>query len=500
MRANKMKEVNSINFQVIGKLDNTNYYVFDNGEVISFDIDDIHDFLERDLPNLEISYRNRIKILVLGYENISKSSKEYMERIKIKKLSNLRELLPNLIKIKANYLWLYEFPILPFGIEQIDLVGNKLDNIPNLSDFVKLESANFNDNNISVFNMDLPDSIRSLSLASNCLTEYDSTIPNDFTNLDVSLNPLENGIGISRGVIDAMVKGNLHINTYQSGINLSKYNIKTNNQNSVNINNIWNATITRENNNDIHKYKLDINTKIQPINNQKITYSNQQTVHHQKIQNDLLKSYQRIKERVKIIMETEGIPKLSKDELSNDIRNKMIISNQKWYHKILPILNNKLTKRQNAYNIIKKCLGDDFYANLHPNFEDNYYNVLHNVWYVIQYDLNEYSEDIYDSLSNEILDGDNYCYHGILSRIINSINGYTDMVQIELNDSEIIGNRIIMIIRKYSLEYENSNSKDKNEENKQKIIDKAKIEVSEILEDFNLTENEKNHWINAIDF
>jgi len=239
---------------------------------------------------------------------------------------------------------------------------------------------------------------------------------------------------------------------------------------------------------------------ISGVKNQKITYSNQQTVHHQKIQNDLLQSYQRIKERVKTIMETEKIHKLTKEELYNDIKNKIITRNQKWYQQVLNLFNTKLSKRKNALDIIKKCLGNEFYANLHPNFEDNYYNVLHNVWYIIQYDLYEYSEDIYDSLTNEILDGDNYCYHGILSRIINSINGYCDMVKIELNDSEIIGNRIIMINRKYSQEYENSKPEDKTEENKQKLLNLAKIEASKILDEFNLNDTEKNEWINAIDF
>jgi hypothetical protein len=93
--------------------------------------------------------------------------------------------------------------------------------------------------------------------------------------------------------------------------------------------------------------------------------------------------------------------------------------------------------------------------------------LLLHVWEIIE--ANDHKDEIKSILNNEILDSECKCFTGRLSRLVNCLNGFSNLIEIKISDNQQIGN-IIIIIRN-ELISQNSYS---IEEHKKKVIEELK--------------------------
>ena len=90
------------------------------------------------------------------------------------------------------------------------------------------------------------------------------------------------------------------------------------------------------------------------------------------------------------------------------------------------------------------------------------------VWMTIQQHTDK--DEIKNVLNIEMRDAKCMCFTGRISRLINCLNGFTDLVRIEISDNEQIGNIIIVIQRRLT-------TKDNySVEEHQKIVKKELLE------------------------
>ena len=130
--------------------------------------------------------------------------------------------------------------------------------------------------------------------------------------------------------------------------------------------------------------------------------------------------------------------------------------------------------------LIEYCDNKDAHTSIQLTFED----LLVNVWTLIN-SLDTRNE-IKSILNIEMQDSICKCFTGRISRLVNCLNGFTDLVKINIADNQQIGN--IIIIVKEKLELDNNYSI----ENHKDLVKKELIErnfSSDIIEE----------WINFIE-
>src|SRR3990167_3745243 len=86
----------------------------------------------------------------------------------------------------------------------------------------------------------------------------------------------------------------------------------------------------------------------------------------------------------------------------------------------------------------------------HLSLDCTFEEIFNAVWTEISKYNIEYGNEIKRRLNEELEDSECKCFTGRISRLINCLSGYSDKVQIEINDSEQIGNIISIIRSKYS--------------------------------------------------
>jgi hypothetical protein len=64
--------------------------------------------------------------------------------------------------------------------------------------------------------------------------------------------------------------------------------------------------------------------------------------------------------------------------------------------------------------------------------------------------LKDNRDDILNILETEILDSECKCFTGRISRLINCLNGFTQLVKVEIPDNMAISNIIVMIKQSYT--------------------------------------------------
>jgi hypothetical protein len=106
------------------------------------------------------------------------------------------------------------------------------------------------------------------------------------------------------------------------------------------------------------------------------------------------------------------------------------------------------------------------------------------VWVLIE--ENENKNEIKAILNNEILDAECKCFTGRLSRLVNCINGFSDLVEIKINDNQQIGNVIILIRNELELK-------------KEYTIEEHKKRVEEELKMRGYDDAVINEWIEEIE-
>ena len=187
-------------------------------------------------------------------------------------------------------------------------------------------------------------------------------------------------------------------------------------------------------------------------NNQLQVYYDNQNIHNHAIQESIFNSIVNIINQNYIINNTEIINNIIQDNILTEKTKKLLI---------------------------EYCENKDVHSNTQLTFEE----LLSNVWTLIN--ILDTKNEIKSILNTEINDSECKCFTGRISRLINCLNGFTDLVHVIIGDNQQIGNIIILI--KEKLELENNYSIEKHKE----LVKKELIERS-----FN---NEKiEEWINYI--
>jgi Leucine-rich repeat (LRR) protein len=77
------------------------------------------------------------------------------------------------------------------------------------------------------------------------------------------------------------------------------------------------------------------------------------------------------------------------------------------------------------------------------------------LWFIIQTIITDFQikeqEEIFKILNQEIIDSDCKCFTGRMNRVINCLNGFSPLVNINIKDGEQIGNIIILVKNKLEL-------------------------------------------------
>ena len=127
--------------------------------------------------------------------------------------------------------------------------------------------------------------------------------------------------------------------------------------------------------------------------------------------------------------------------------------------------------------LIEYCDNNDYHSTLFVTFKE----LLCNVWTLINN-----NNEIKKILNIEMLDSECKCFTGRLSRLINCLNGYSDLVKIKISEEQEISNIIIMIKKKLNLN---------NEYTIEKHKEYSLIELKERGYDDNII----NEWLEYID-
>jgi Leucine-rich repeat (LRR) protein len=120
------------------------------------------------------------------------------------------------------------------------------------------------------------------------------------------------------------------------------------------------------------------------------------------------------------------------------------------------IVENDILEEETKKILVDFSSNEDIHSLLGITFKE----LLLSVWSIII--QNKHQKDILAILNTEMKDSMCKCFLGRMSRLINSLNGFDERVQIQMDDSSQIGN--IIVITKMNLEKEKSYTVEKHKE------------------------------------
>ena len=183
-------------------------------------------------------------------------------------------------------------------------------------------------------------------------------------------------------------------------------------------------------------------------------YNDKQNIHNSSIQLSIFESIQRLTNHVK----TE----LDLDLLISEIVNDTILTCQE---RLLQYMENT-----------------EYHSLLMLNFAE----ILWLVWSVIKEFEPEIQTEIKRRLNEEVAEAECMCFTGSCNRLVNVLNGFSDLVEIKIQDSSQIGNVIVLVKEKL----ENSNDYS---------IEKHKLEVKKELLKRGYELEVINEWLEYIE-
>lgn len=381
----------------------------------------------------------------------------------------------NLVTLKANCHRIEEFPILPLQIELIELETNRIRSLPeNIYQYEKLESLNIKDNNIEIVNQLLPLSLRTINMGFNKIKSFTSELSPDFGDLNLEYNFLyELPSHITNHPCTKYLKNN---EGSLSNSNYAPHSIIMNmNQPST-----YNDMFTP-------KYKIPKPPKMKT----ETIFDNNQNVHNHDIQTSLRNSVTKLVNKIKL-ENNDNLPvydvlkeiydllynityKQQTEKRKQKQKTNVLYSLYYYFNSI------KLNEQyKNAYELITIWCNAGY---THSSIEYTYQQLLSFIIYILKQKTEEEQESIINILVDETIASKNVCLTGKFSRLVNVLNGFDDSIEVELNDNEIINNRMIAIRRKYETTQNGT---------------QARKEAQEMLKEFDLSLNDKKIWIKAL--
>jgi hypothetical protein len=124
--------------------------------------------------------------------------------------------------------------------------------------------------------------------------------------------------------------------------------------------------------------------------------------------------------------------------------------------------------------LLEYCQDTSVHTVLQVNFEE----VLLHTLEFINLHCNKNKDDILNILETEILDAECKCFTGRISRLVNCLNGFTDLVKITIPNNMAISNIIVMIKQNFKGETED----ELKEEVKKALLEREYDE--EVIEEY----------------
>jgi hypothetical protein len=103
------------------------------------------------------------------------------------------------------------------------------------------------------------------------------------------------------------------------------------------------------------------------------------------------------------------------------------------------ILNDHILTIKTKELLVEYSNNDDYHSVLLITFKE----LLLHVWALIE--THEYKNEIKEVLNTEIVDAECKCFTGCLTRLLNCLNGFSELVEIKIADAQQIGIIILLI-------------------------------------------------------
>lgn len=389
-------------------MDNINLSEFINLTVNDID-SPINNKLLKEIPNMT----NLIN-LNLGFNNIKNLPNKISELTKLTRLHVINNKIKDLPK-KITQLT---------NLTSLDLSKNqiKFKQLKKIKYFTNLQELYLSYNQLKkipneIYNLT---NLKMLNLSNNQINKIDDnyTFPTGLLFLSISNNNIIN------------IPNNIKYLTNLHCLDLS-FNQITSIPNFII--NLINLSFIKYNNNNIENITPIINRFLYRIEypNRLHIYNDNQNIHDSKIQ------------------------KCISISISNII-NKYTIYSDDYYNIINNIIIDPILSENCKRLLLEYCDIKDIHLSTQITFEE----LLYYVWTHIN--SLDTRDEIKKILNNEINNSDCMCFIGKISRLINCLNGFTDLVTINISDTQQIGNIISMV--KEELLYQNNYTIEKHKE------------------------------------
>ena len=310
------------------------------------------------------------------------------------------------------------------NLQELICNHNQITTLPNLMNFPNLKIFDCSNNQIkSLPNMNFPN-LKTFDCANNHLESLPNMNFPNLKNFNCTNNQLES--------LPACILNFRNLQTFRYANNRIELSVQ------------FARFIDRINNRE--------NNLTNVYNDRQNVYNDGQNVHNSTIQLTVRESINQITLRT-------DVPKYNIEQLSN-----------------LIIENNILTEITKSL-LFEYCNDLSVHSLLLLTFSE----VL---WFIIQTIITDFQmkeqEEIFKILNQEIKDTECKCFSGRMCRVINCLNGFSPLVNININDGEQIGNIIVLLKDKLELSNDYTIEKHKSE------VEKELLERGYDLETINL--------------
>jgi len=293
------------------------------------------------------------------------------------------------------------------NLKILNLYNNKLTEITGLENLINLQILDLNNNEITeIKGLTKLASLEQLYLSNNKITKL-----KDISNL-VNLQKIElynNQLTEINEICNLISLQQIHLDNNEiTELPLQLCNLR-------NINNIFYS------NNPIEYIPLPVQRLLDRLNNKinvnNMVYDDKQNIHNHHIQNSFRTS------------------------LNNIFKDKQLLDLQTIKQQILE---NDILLEQTKREILNYC---DDSNTMHTSLLITYSDLLIYVWSRIMKSNNK--DDILQVLNQEISDGLCMCFTGRLTRLLNTLSGFYDDIELQISDSEQITNIIMALKNKF---------------------------------------------------
>jgi Leucine-rich repeat (LRR) protein len=397
------------------------YITFDNVKITITNIDDIYKIENpKNIKELNLTNNKLTKLDKNIFSNLTQLQELYLYYNNLTELD--KDIFTNLTQLK-----------------ELHLYSNNLTKIPKniFSNLTQLQILNLDYNNLTELDKDIFSNLtqlQELNLSENELTELDKDIFSNLTQLQylmLSNNKLKkldkelfkNLTQLQSLSLNYNKLTELDKDIFSNLTQLQKLYLNSNKLTSIpsSITRCNDLNTIKYNNNEINYIPPNIQRFLDNINQQTNDlqiYNDGQNVHNHSIQEGIKNSLENIL----------NIPKnINKDKLIGNL------------------IENNYMNEHSFRLLLEYCQDASVHTVLNITFEESLLHILE----YINLELVEHKQEILKILEMEILDSECKCFTGRISRLINCLNGFTDLVEITIPDNMAISNVIVMIRNNY---------------------------------------------------